>query len=110
MPNGNDPDGPPPKPAISPTDMPLADAAALFLARGVLRLEQDISETPIPFVAGRRLLLKRDEAAAVLSISPRTLWSLTNSGRIPCIRIGHLVRYSVDDLQEWIASNSGCSK
>lgn len=46
-----------------------------------------------------RLLLKPDEAAKVLAISPRTLWSLTHAGVVPCIRLGKSVRYSVDTLR-----------
>jgi excisionase family DNA binding protein len=49
-----------------------------------------------------RLLLTADEAAFALAISPRTLWTLTNAGQIPCVRLGRCVRYAPDALQEWI--------
>lgn len=49
-----------------------------------------------------RLLLKPDEAAAALSISPRLLWSLTKKGRIKCLRVGRVVRYDPRDLIDWI--------
>lgn len=48
------------------------------------------------------LLLTPVRAAQSLSISPRTLWTLTKSGQIPCVRIGRLVRYDPQDLQRWI--------
>ena len=48
------------------------------------------------------LLLTPKQAAEVLGISPRKLWGLTASGRIPHIRIDRCVRYPVDDLQRWI--------
>jgi excisionase family DNA binding protein len=48
------------------------------------------------------LLLTPKQAAETLAISPRKLWSLTASGRIPSIRIDRCVRYSVDDIQLWI--------
>ena len=48
------------------------------------------------------LLLRPNEAARMLSISPRTLWSLTASSQIPHVRIGRSVRYSVEGLQRWI--------
>jgi excisionase family DNA binding protein len=51
-----------------------------------------------------RLLLKGPEAALALAVSPRTLWSLTKSGSIPCVRIGRAVRYSKADLEAWIES------
>ena len=50
------------------------------------------------------LLLTSKQAAEVLSISPRKLWSLTTCGAIPHIRVGRCVRYPVDDLQRWIDS------
>ncbi len=52
------------------------------------------------------LLLRPNEAAQVLAISPRKLWELTNCGEIPCLRIGRAVRYSVEDLQQWIEGKS----
>lgn len=58
--------------------------------------------SPVP-----RLLLSAREAAEALSISPRKLWSLTNTGEIPCVRFGRSVRYDPRDLVEWIASQKG---
>lgn len=58
---------------------------------------QERSESP-------KLLLTAREAAASLSISERSLWSLTNQGILRCVRIGRSVRYAVDDLREFIAS------
>ena len=49
-------------------------------------------------------LLTPKETAAMLAISERKLWSMTNTQEIPSIRIGRLVRYSIDDLQRWIES------
>lgn len=50
-------------------------------------------------------LLTSREAAAVLSISERTLWGLMRSGAIPCVPIGRSVRYDPADLRAWIASS-----
>ena len=54
------------------------------------------------------LLLTVRQAAKVLSISERTLWSLTASGEIPAVRFGRSVRYDRIDLRRWIerAKNS----
>jgi excisionase family DNA binding protein len=49
-----------------------------------------------------RLLLPARDAAAALSISERSLWSLTKAGEIPAIRIGRAVRYDPADLRAWI--------
>jgi excisionase family DNA binding protein len=50
------------------------------------------------------LLLNSREAAAVLSISQRKLWSMTKSGQIPCVKIGHSTRYPTEELKGWIAA------
>lgn len=52
------------------------------------------------------LLLTTPEAARNLSVSPRKLWALTASGEIPCVRIGRAVRYSVNDLANFVAANT----
>jgi excisionase family DNA binding protein len=49
-----------------------------------------------------RLLVTAKEAAKMLSISARSLWTMTNMGTIPSIRIGRSVRYSVEDLLAFI--------
>jgi excisionase family DNA binding protein len=42
------------------------------------------------------------EAARLLSISPRTLWTLTNEGKIPSLKISKkCVRYRRADLDAW---------
>ena len=48
--------------------------------------------------AANPLLMTTREAARALSISERTLWSLTQRGEIPCVRLGRLVRYDRNDL------------
>jgi len=49
-------------------------------------------------------LLRANEAAKVLAISPRTLWSMTHRGEIPHVRLGRSVRYTVDDVKAFIES------
>jgi len=55
-----------------------------------------------------RLLLRPREAATALAVSPRTLWQLTQSGQLSCLRISgrgraRAIRYAISDLQDWIA-------
>ena len=57
--------------------------------------------TPVANEAGL-LLVRPPQAAEILAISPRSLWSMTASGEIPHIRLGRSVRYPLADLQEWI--------
>jgi excisionase family DNA binding protein len=47
-------------------------------------------------------LLNAEQTAKRLAISPRTLWSLTNTKEIPHLRIGRAVRYDPRDLDVWI--------
>ncbi len=49
-------------------------------------------------------LAKPEKAAEILAIGQRKLWSMTNAGEIPHVRIGRAVRYDVDDLLAWIAA------
>lgn len=53
-----------------------------------------------------KLLLRAPEAAKLLSISERTLWTLTQEGTVPHIRLRGSVRYPVEQLREWITSQS----
>jgi excisionase family DNA binding protein len=49
-------------------------------------------------------LLTAQEAAKLLTVSPRTLWGLTKSGALPAIKIGRSVRYARADIDAFIAS------
>ena len=54
------------------------------------------------------LLLTPREAAAALAVCEKTLWSMTAPrGELRAIKIGRAVRYSVADLQGWIARQAG---
>ena len=48
------------------------------------------------------MLLTVRQAAKVLSISERTLWTLTANGEIQAVRFGRSVRYDPADLRQWI--------
>lgn len=52
------------------------------------------------------MLVDSRAAAAELAISSRKLWQLTASGEVPHVRIGRAVRYSLDDLREWVRDNT----
>jgi excisionase family DNA binding protein len=58
-----------------------------------------------------KLLLSAREAAKVLSVSERTLWSWTSPrGTIPTVRLGHRVLYSILALEQWIAAQAAGSQ
>jgi excisionase family DNA binding protein len=50
------------------------------------------------------LLVNHQEAARLLSISPRHLFDLVQRKEITCIKSGHLNLYPLDALRHWIKS------
>lgn len=64
-----------------------------------------MTERPADSVA-EPLLVSAPEAARLLGISPRLLWTLTRDGDVPSIHIGRRVLYSPDALRGWIAEKS----
>ena len=53
-----------------------------------------------------KLLVDSREAARLLSVCEKTLWTLTNRDGLPCVRLGRAVRYSPADLRAWIEHKS----
>ena len=51
------------------------------------------------------ILVNARDAAVMLSICPRVLWTMTNCRAIPHLKIGRSVRYAVADLQRWVEAN-----
>jgi excisionase family DNA binding protein len=49
-----------------------------------------------------RLALRPRQAAKVLQISERKLWSLKASGEIPFIQLGRATLYPVEALSRWL--------
>jgi excisionase family DNA binding protein len=50
-------------------------------------------------------LLRPREAAAWLKISERSLWSLTQRGELPAVRIGRSVRYDMANLVAFVEAH-----
>jgi predicted DNA-binding transcriptional regulator AlpA len=64
---------------------------------------------PVPLTSP--ILLRARDAAALLAISERSLWSLQARGEIPVLRISeHCVRYRVADLEAWAARRASTSR
>jgi excisionase family DNA binding protein len=47
-------------------------------------------------------LLNEDQAQGLLEVSRTTLWRLRSSGTLPFYKIGGKVRYSAEDLRDWV--------
>ena len=73
------------------------------------------TDSPCPRGPGGKNVSPRDEplayrpkeAARKLSISERSLWTLTKAGEIPHFRVGRAVLYPTAGLHDWIASRAG---
>ena len=52
-------------------------------------------------------LMTSKEAAVYLAISERKLWSMTQTGEIPAVRLGRAVRYDLNDLDSFIQKAKG---
>lgn len=62
--------------------------------------------TPAPAPMPKLLVTPR-EAAKVLSVCEKTLFTLNKRGELPAVRIGRAVRYAVADLQAFINRQKG---
>ncbi len=58
---------------------------------------------------GVSLGLRPREAAKALGIGERLLWSKTNAGEIPHLRVGRAIVYPVGLLQDWLAEQAAKS-
>jgi excisionase family DNA binding protein len=56
------------------------------------------------------LALRPKQAAKALGIGERLLWSMTNNGQIPHVRLGRAIVYPVDELKSWLAEQAKQSK
>lgn len=63
--------------------------------------ERNGQNQPHQLVSDCKLAFNAREAATSLSISQRLLWTLTNQGKIPHMRLGTRVLYPVDLLRDW---------
>lgn len=65
-----------------------------------------MAETPAPPQEPVRLALRPAEAAKALGIGERLLWSMTNRGELPHVRMGRRVLYPVDELRAWLCEQA----
>jgi excisionase family DNA binding protein len=52
------------------------------------------------------LLVDSPTAIRLLSVSPRLLWTMTNRGEIPHVRLGRRVLYPLDRLKAYVAAHT----
>jgi excisionase family DNA binding protein len=56
------------------------------------------------------LALRPREAAKALGVSERTLWTWTDEGQVPFVRIGKSILYPVDSLRRWLDEQAAKTK
>lgn len=54
----------------------------------------------------QRLLLRPEEAAAVLGLGRSTIYELLRAGELPSVHIGRATRIPAQALQRWIEQHS----
>ncbi len=52
------------------------------------------------------LSLRPREAAKALGISERSLWSLTDAGEVPHLKLGRATLYPVHELKAWLTERA----
>jgi excisionase family DNA binding protein len=64
-----------------------------------------------PATAGEAqpLLVGEREAAAMLGVAPRTIWSLADAGKLPSVRIGRRKLYAIETLRRFIADREAAA-
>lgn len=65
----------------------------------LIRKQKDVPE---PKQELEQLGVSKQEAAKMLGLSESTVHHLTQSGELPCKRVGRRVIYSVDSLREFL--------
>ena len=53
-----------------------------------------------------RLAMRPKDAAKALGIGERLLWSMTNRGEIPHLKVGKAVLYPVAELERWLSERA----
>jgi len=61
-------------------------------------------QTPANTGSHPHQLLKPRDAAKLLGISERTLWTITKQGKLPAAKLGKSVRYREEDLKRYVES------
>lgn len=50
-------------------------------------------------------LLRPEEAAELLAVSPRWIYEAVRTGQLPCLRLGRQLRFTQRMLEEWLDGN-----
>lgn len=73
-------------------------------SRAVVASSPFMREKSQPISEDKRLLVSAREAAKMLGLSTRTLYTMTARGELKPVRVGRRVCYSPEALRAWIAA------
>jgi excisionase family DNA binding protein len=48
-------------------------------------------------------LLRPEQAAELLAVKPSWVYEAVRTGRIPCVRVGRHIRFTLIMLEDWLA-------
>lgn len=57
-------------------------------------------------IEGIKRAITASEVAALLAVSPITIYKMAKAGRLPSFRIGTAIRFDPRALAEWLRSNA----
>jgi len=55
-------------------------------------------------------LLSTEQTSKILGVTIRTLFTITQRGDLPCIKVGRSVRYDTRDLESYLKQNKSQGK
>jgi len=58
----------------------------------------------------KKPLLTEREAARILNVCPRTVYSLRDAGKLSCVKFGRSVRYRIEELERFIRDSEECKE
>jgi excisionase family DNA binding protein len=63
-----------------------------------------------PFEQVFEKLLNSKEVGKLFGVSSATVLRMARAGRLPCVKVGNLWRFSVSHLDAWVASGTTFSR
>lgn len=66
------------------------------------RTRSNSQATPHPASKPEDHLLRAQEAAAILAVSPRMIWRLRAEGRLPSVSLGGATRFRFSDVRRLV--------
>jgi excisionase family DNA binding protein len=49
-------------------------------------------------------LMTLAQVAELLNVKPKTIYDWTHRRRIPCVKLGRLLRFDQDEIERWVKS------